>query len=395
LLIFALAGRRVAERVRTFRNRQRGVRVAAGVVVIGLAVALTLNATDAIQRTVPDYTGALNNAVDKTGSVAKALGPTTTTPLSECVSLAEQLAPSDTFENCGTAPQITGIAQWLNTPNDTPIAIDSLRGKVVLIDFWAYSCINCQRAIAHVDAWNAAYKASGLQIIGVHTPEYAFEHVANNVAAGTKRLGIQYPVALDNDYKTWNNYSNNSWPADYLIDANGIVRDVAIGEGNYSGFESLIRQLLAAADPTAVLPPATEVADRTPTSQQTPETYLGGERADTFDGVGGLPAGVNNFTAPNAVPDDEFALSGTWDVAAEDITAKKDAGITLNYQAEDIYLDVGGTGTITATVDGKTTTYHVSGAPDIYTLLDRKTYERGILKVTLSPGLNAYSFTFG
>jgi cytochrome c biogenesis protein CcdA/thiol-disulfide isomerase/thioredoxin len=395
LLIFALAGRRVAERVRAFRNRQRGVRVAGGIVVIALAVALTLNATDAIQRTVPDYAGALNNAVDKTGNVAKALGPTKTTPLSSCVADAEQAPPTGALENCGPAPEIVGIQQWLNTPNDAPISISSLRGKVVLIDFWAYSCINCQRAIAHVDAWNAAYGKAGLEVIGVHTPEYAFEHVAKNVKAGAHRLGISYPVALDNGYKTWNNYSNNSWPADYLVDANGIVRDVTIGEGDYSGTESLIRQLLTAISPAVALPAPTKVADQTPTSQQTPETYLGAERAQTYAGSSQLAPGIRTFAAATPPPDDEFALSGTWSVGAEALTAKKDASITLNYLSRNIYLDVGGTGTIAATVDGRTTSYPVTGAPDIYQLLHRSRSERGILKVALSPGLSAYSFTFG
>jgi cytochrome c biogenesis protein CcdA/thiol-disulfide isomerase/thioredoxin len=402
LLFFALAGRRVAERVRAFRNQQHGIRIAAGVVVIGLAIALTFNATDAIQRTVPDYTAALNKAVDKTTNVTKALGPRVSTPLSDCVGQAEQGSPpSGALENCGQAPAIAGINQWLNTPNDAPLTIAGLKGKVVLVDFWAYSCINCQRAIAHITAWSKAYGADGLEVIGVHTPEYAFEHVASNVVAGAHRLGITYPIALDNSYTTWNNYSNNAWPADYLIDGNGIVRDVAIGEGDYAATESLIRELLVGADASVTLPAATDVPDATPTTALTPETYLGTSHAsDALGQPGGYVGssytnGTQTFTAPKSVPDDEFALSGTWTVGDEALTAKKDATITLNYLAGDIYLDVGGSGTITATADGKTTSYPVSGAPNIYQLLDSKGAQRGTLKVTLSPGLGAYSFTFG
>ena len=114
---------------------------------------------------------------------------------------------------------LAGIAQWLNTPDDSRSTSPRCTGKVVLVDFWAYSCINCQRAIPHVTAWYTAYQDAGLEVIGVHTPEYAFEHDAGNVAAGAQRLGISYPVALDNNYTTWNNYGNDSWPADYLIDA--------------------------------------------------------------------------------------------------------------------------------------------------------------------------------
>jgi cytochrome c biogenesis protein CcdA/thiol-disulfide isomerase/thioredoxin len=395
LLIFALAGRRVAERVRAFRTRQRALRVSAGIVVIGLAVALTFNVTDAIQRAVPDYTTALNNAADTTGHVNKALGAGPRTSLSDCVFQAEQQGPTPGLQNCGPAPALSGIQDWLNTPDGTALNLTSLKGKVVLIDFWAYSCINCQRAIAHVTAWDAAYRAAGLDVIGVHTPEYAFEHVAKNVSAGAKRLHIAYPVALDNDYDTWTSYSNNAWPADYLIDAKGLVRKVTIGEGAYPSTESLIRRLLTAANAGVVLPKPTDIADTTPQTALTPETYLDAIRAQNYAGSKRLVAGTNTFTYPKKLPYSHFALTGTWTADKESVTAKRDAGIRLNYQAAKVYLDVGGTGTITAMVDGKSTTYQVSGAPNIYSLLDRKVPEQGLLQVTLSPGLSAYSFTFG
>jgi cytochrome c biogenesis protein CcdA/thiol-disulfide isomerase/thioredoxin len=390
LLGFALAGRRVAERVRAFRTRQRGVRIGAGVVLIALAVALTFNVTDALQRAIPDYTNGLNTALDTSGNVSKALGKSTS--LTACANRQEQFI----LENCGLAPAIGGIQQWLNTPGGAPVSLSSLKGKVVLVDFWAYSCINCQRAIAHVTSWYSDYKSDGFEVIGVHTPEYAFEHVPSNVAAGTKRLGIHYPVALDNHYTTWNNYNNDSWPADYLIDATGHVRFVSIGEGGYPQTESLIRQLLTAAHPKVKLPAATQVADKTPTSPaQTPETYLGAERASTFDGSPQLPVGTRTFTSPGSVPLDEFGLGGTFTVRPQELTARNNAEISLNFVADHVYLDVGGTGTITATVGGKTTTYKVSGAPDIYPVVSEPSVVNGLLKVKLSPGLQAYSFTFG
>ena len=390
LLGFALAGRRVAERVRAFRTRQRGVRIGAGVVLIALAVALTFNVTDALQRAIPDYTNQLNTALNTSGDVSKALGKSTS--LTACAARQELFI----LENCGPAPAIGGIQQWLNTPGGAPISLSSLKGKVVLVDFWAYSCINCQRAITHVTAWYSDYKPDGFEVIGVHTPEYAFEHVPSNVAAGARRLGIHYPVALDNKYTTWNNYNNNSWPADYLIDASGHVRFVSIGEGGYPQTESLIRQLLTAAHPGTKLPPATQVADTTPTSpSQTPETYLGAERASTFDGSPQLPLGTHTFTSPKSVPLDEFGLGGTWTVRPQEITSGKNAEISLNFIADHVYLDVGGTGTITVTAGGKTTTYKVSGAPDIYTVVSQPSLVHGLLNIKLSPGLQAYSFTFG
>jgi cytochrome c biogenesis protein CcdA/thiol-disulfide isomerase/thioredoxin len=391
LLVFALAGRRVAERVRAFREHQRVIRVLAGVVVIGLAVALTFNVTDAIQRAIPDYTSALNKAADEQGGVAKALGSQQSEPLAAC---AEDAA--ETLQSCGPVPAISGIARWFNTPGDAALTTRSLRGKVVLVDFWAYSCINCQRAIPHAEAWYDAYRAAGLEVIGVHTPEYAFEHVASNVASGAKRLGITYPVALDNGYVTWNNFGNNSWPAEYLVDATGKIRHVAIGEGNYPGMETLIRQLLTQAHPGVALPPRTQVADTTPQSYvQTPETYLGGQRADRYSGKEALRPGAHTFDAPDSVPKDRFALGGTWSIGDEHLTSKQDATILLNFDASNVYLDVGGTGTISATVHGKTSTYDVSGAPNIYTVAHNDKPKRGLLTVSLSPGLQAYSFTFG
>jgi cytochrome c biogenesis protein CcdA/thiol-disulfide isomerase/thioredoxin len=389
LLGFALAGRRVAERVRAFRTRQRGVRFLAGVVLIGLAVALHFNVTDALQRAIPDYTSSLNQALNKAGTGSAVLGPKQKAALAAC-SQSQSLSLSD----CGKAPPITGIQQWFNTPGDKALNLSALRGKVVLVDFWAYSCINCQRAITHINAWYAAYKADGLVVIGVQTPEYAFEHVPSNVAAGVARLGIKYPVALDDSYKTWNSYANQSWPADYLIDSSGTVRHVAIGEGEYAQNEQLIRQLLTAARPGVHLPAATQVADTTPTSpDQTPETYLGSERADSY--AGGNGSGTQAFSFPATIPPSEWALKGTWTIGAQDLTAGRDADLKLNFTAADVYLDAGGTGTITATVNGKTKTYKVSGAPDIYTLVSGPDQESATIEVTLSPGLNAYSFTFG
>ena len=391
LLFFALAGRRVSERVRAFRVRQRRVRAVAGVVVIGLAVALTFNVTDALQRDIPDYTNTLNTALDKAGSTVLNSGGSTS--LTDCGN-----NPSSALQDCGKQPAIAGIQQWFNTPDDKALSAADLKGKVVLIDFWAYSCINCQRSITHVEAWYKDYAADGLVVIGVHTPEYAFEHVASDVEAGAARLHITYPVALDNNYTTWNNFGNDSWPAEYLVDASGEVRHVAVGEGDYPTTESLIRQLLTAAHPAVKLPAATDVPDTTPDNvNQTPETYLGTERVDGFAGneSGAYAAGTDTYSYPASIAENYFGLTGTWTIAEQDITSGANAGIKLNFDADDVYLDVGGTGTITATFDGKTTTYNVSGAPNIYTVVGASSVRTGTVTIKLSPGLSAYSFTFG
>jgi cytochrome c biogenesis protein CcdA/thiol-disulfide isomerase/thioredoxin len=386
LLIFALAGRGIAERVQAFRDRQRGVRIGAGLLVIGLAIALTFNLTDVLQRTVPDYTASLNKALDNK-NVAKQLGSDQAEPLAQCAQ-----EPATTLQDCGKAPAVSTSDKWLNTPGNTAV---NTTGKVVLVDFWAYSCINCQRAIPHVQAWYSDYQSAGFEVIGVHTPEYTFEQDAGNVAAGAKRLHITYPIAIDSGYQTWTAFGNDSWPADYLIDSSGEVRHVGIGEGDYGSTEALIRQLLTAAKPGVVLPKATDVPDTTPTNaDQTPETYLGSQREQAFVG-GALTDGTRSYSYPAGLPDDDYALTGTWKIGDESITSVLGAGIELNYLADDIYLDIGGTGSITATVDGVSKTYQVSGAPNIYQLLQRDSAEPGTVKITVSPGLELYSFTFG
>ncbi|HTU08085.1 MAG TPA: thioredoxin family protein, partial [Trebonia sp.] len=319
-------------------------------------------------------------------------GSGTATGLQDCQAAA--LYGGFGLAQCGPAPAFSGIAQWLNTPGGKPVTMASLKGKVVLVDFWAYSCINCQRELPHVEAWYKNYAADGLDVVGVHTPEYAFEHVPSNVAAGVRRLGLTFPVALDNSYDTWNAYDNQSWPAAYLIDAAGQIRHVSIGEGDYSGEEQLIRQLLLAAHPGIALPPATDVPDTTPDDpEQTPETYLGAERQQYYGGSTAYKTG--EFTLPANLAANSFALSGAWMIGGQPITAGKGAVIKLAFHASDVYLDVGGTGTLTVSSSGTTRVIRVSGAPDIYTVATEQPARDGTVTIRLSPGLQAYSFTFG
>ena len=273
LLILALAGRRVAERIAAFRTHQRGIRAAGGVLMVALALALAFNLTDAIQRALPGYTEQLQAKVAANETVREQLdlGGLVT---DENRQLAECSNNSAELEDCGPAPAIRGIDTWLNTPDGAPVDLADLRGKVVLLDFWAYSCINCQRSVPHVTAWEEAYRDDGLVVIGVHTPEYAFERETRNVVDGAERLGITYPVAQDNSYATWTAYRNRYWPAHYLIDADGQIRQVSQGEGGYAQTETLIRELLTQADPGVTLPAPTQVDDTTPVADVTPETFL-------------------------------------------------------------------------------------------------------------------------
>ncbi len=217
--------------------------------MIVLAVALTFNISDIIQRDIPNYTQAAGNSLEKGAAAAPQGAAAARASLQDCQTAA--LYGGSGLEQCGAAPGFAGIQQWLNTPGGKPLSLAALKGKVVLVDFWAYSCINCQRELPHVEAWYKDYAADGLEVVGVHTPEYAFEHVPSNVDAGVQRLGLTFPVALDNSYDTWNAYDNQSWPAAYLIDATGQIRHISIGEGDYTGEEQLIRQLLTRRAPRA------------------------------------------------------------------------------------------------------------------------------------------------
>ena len=393
LLFFALAGQRVAERVAAFRRRQREIRVAAGVVTILLAVALVFNLPAVLQRAVPDYTTALQKQVGGEEQLREQLNlgglvNEQNAQLSNCTNGAPEL------ESCGTAPDIKGITAWLNTPGNAPIDLKSLRGKVVLIDFWAYSCINCQRAIPHVVGWYEAYRDKGFEVIGVHTPEYAFEKVEGNVVSGARDLDITYPIAMDNAFATWTNYRNRYWPAEYLIDAQGTVRHIRFGEGDYAVTEKLIRQLLS--ENGTELPAATERADSTPTERTTPETYFSVGKVVNYGGSGSYDEGTRSFEFPAQLGDDAFALRGAWSLDYQGIAAQgDDAAIALNYHGRNVYLVVGGNGTVRVTRDGKTTDIAVSGPPNMRQIVSDDPDGAGHVEVSLSNGLQAFSFTYG
>jgi cytochrome c biogenesis protein CcdA/thiol-disulfide isomerase/thioredoxin len=412
LLAFALAGRHVAERVAAFRRRQRVIQIAGGVMMIVLAVALVFNLPAMLQRVVPDYTTAMQNrlgANEIQRSVIPSRPPTSQTSSASVLPLDQGSGNSTgngvmtncsdgstELQQCGPAPNITGITQWLNTPDNKPLDPASLRGKVVLIDFWAYSCINCQRAIPHVVDWYNRYRDSGLVVIGVHTPEYAFERVPENVASGAAGLHIDYPIALDNDYATWNAFNNMYWPAEYLVDASGAVRHTKFGEGDYDGTEKLIRELLVAANPNVRLPAAVNGADTTPKTNLTPETYLSPDKATTYGGEGSYQSGSAGFSFPGQVANDKFALRGRWTLDDQGITAEgDDNAIRLNYTAKDVYVVVGGTGTITTTRDGKATVTQIGGPPTLHRIVSDDGARRDQLDLQVSKGLQVFSFTFG
>ncbi|GEK87186.1 cytochrome c biogenesis protein DipZ [Microbacterium aerolatum] len=396
LLAFALAGRGVVNRIRAFRTRERGLRIAAGIAMLALAVGLVFNVPQALQRLLPDYTAPLQQELTENEAAEEALGlgglvTDENRQLDNCTNGAEEL------ESCGTAPSIRGIEQWLNTPDGEAIDLEDLRGQVVLIDFWAYSCINCQRSIPHVVGWDETYRDAGLQVIGIHSPEYAFEKDAGNVAAGIRDFGIEYPVALDNSLSTWTNYRNRYWPAHYLIDAEGTVRHISFGEGNYEATEKMIRELLEDADPDVRLPAESGVADETPElGSTTPETFLGSSKDVNYGGEDSYRAGRATFEFPREQDADTFALEGDWEIATQYATPTAEgAEVRLSYRASEVRMVLAGAGEITVhTPDGESRTIEVDGTPRSYQLL-KGAAGSGELTVEIPPGVQAYSFTFG
>jgi cytochrome c biogenesis protein CcdA/thiol-disulfide isomerase/thioredoxin len=390
LLAVALAGEEVARRVGAVRRHAPAVRRIGGVVLIVMALAISSNLFDGLQRDVPAYSDALQGST----SVRHELSTLTGNGGS---SLAGCNASAPGLVDCGNAPNFTGITAWLNTPGDKPLSPGALRGKVVLVDFWTYSCINCQRTLPHVEAWYKRYRRDGFVVVGVHTPEFAFEHVVSNVRAQAATLGVRYPVAVDDDDKTWDAYDNEYWPAEYLIDARGVVRHVHFGEGSYPETEGLIRKLLRADHPGIALPPPTDVANLTPTGELSPETYVGYDRLQYLEPASSVvenePA---NYEVPATLPLGTFGLSGTWTEHAQEATAGVHAGLELRFLAKDVYLVLGGSGTLSVFTTGHPeTTIQVHGVPRLYTLYHARSTAAGTLLLQVSRGVRVYDFTFG
>jgi len=265
----------------------------------------------------------------------------------------------------------------------------------VLLDFWTYSCINCQRTLPSLERWASTYADQGLVVLGVHSPEFAFEKVTANVEDNAARLGVAYPIAQDNDFATWRAYDQRFWPAHYLIDRTGTVRQVHYGEGSYDETEAAIRTLLGAEGSNA--PEATAPAGpAAPPTDRSPETYLGaarlGDRTDQR-----ISQGSASYTLAATPPRDHVSFGGTWSIESEYAQAGHDAVLSYSFGASQVYLVLAGEGTATVSLAGDpaaATVLSISGAPALYTLVDGAATS-DVLRLELSPGLQAYAFTFG
>ncbi|MEK7533442.1 MAG: cytochrome c biogenesis protein DipZ [Patescibacteria group bacterium] len=253
----------------------------------------------------------------------------------------------------GNAPDFIAGGKWFNSE---PLTMKELRGKVVLVDFWTYTCINCIRTLPYIKAWNEKYKDKGLVIVGVHTPEFEFEKNPDNVAKALKDFGLTYPVMQDNDYATWQAYANHYWPAKYLVDAKGKIRYTHFGEGDYDETESMIQSLLSETGATVndpIVNPAYQVQTRTP------ETYVGYERMAGLASTERVqPDNTMVFSAPKNLNKNSFAFSGTWTIGSERAMPSEGATLTYHFDATEVFLVLrpkteGNTAKINVTMDGK------------------------------------------
>lgn len=383
-----------------------------GVLLAVSALAIAFGAATSLQTAIPSYTSTIEDHLTAGRSISSDLGRIsdaheTATARRVHRSLTQATVPTrgepvdrvptigaSALSDYGPAPEFTKVTHWFNTPDGAGLKLSELRGKVVLIDFWTYSCINCLRSLPHVKAWYARYHSAGLDVIGVHTPEFDFEHVQSNVQAAITRLGIDYPVAMDNDYGTWSAWGNNSWPAEYLIDGKGHVRYGSVSEGDYGQMEAAIRALLRSDG--ARLPPPTAVPDTTPEQLVSPESYLGYSRLARYVGtpvVRNRPAAY--AFAPTLSPG-QLSYSGRWTVGPEGITAGPGAALRMDLKADDVYLVLSGTGTVTGSLDGEPLPIQrVAGVPTLYTIYSGEKLRSGVLDLDVSPGLRAYDVTFG
>ena len=404
LLAFALAGRSIVGRVKAVRERLGLFRKISGAILVLTGVLIAFNVFEPLQRIVPPVLDTAQSAIEDNATVRDELDALAgredpaVSAMGDELSFDDCAADPSVLSNCGPARTITGIDAWLNTADYAgteggALSLEDLKGKVVLIDFWTYSCINCQRTLPFTTAWYEKYKDDGLVVIGVHTPEFAFEKVESNVADANQRLGVTYPVALDNEYKTWREWDQRFWPAHYLVDRDGVVRQVHYGEGAYEETELLIQALLDA-PPT----PTVEADAGNHTRGRSPETYVGYNRLQALANADYKLREPFDYTLTSAPPQDSFSLGGTWTLEKEyAVAGSDDAVLRYHFYAADVFLVLGGEGTVTVTRAGDTgwrEVITVAGAPTLYTLYSGDPVEDQ-LTLEFSSGVEAYAFTFG
>jgi cytochrome c biogenesis protein CcdA/thiol-disulfide isomerase/thioredoxin len=415
LYFLMLGGRKV---VAPLARRGAVLQIAMGAVMVVVALAMLNNYDIRFQNKIaadlPSFLVDPTESIENTASAQVALSEIRGAS-AHGVGATAATAPQPTTDAAGhlnlpvlgKAPEFVGNEDWFNTPGDRPLTLKELRGRVVLVDFWTYSCINCLRTLPYLNAWNAKYGKDGLTIVGVHTPEFPFEREASNVKEAIETNGIHYPVVQDNEQATWNAYGNQYWPAEYFIDAKGNVRYVHFGEGEYGKKEKIIRDLLAEAGSQVPRNDAHVHAIAASAGVTTPETYLGPERAERFTNAE-LSPGLHDFTAPAKLPANEFAYHGSWRIALQSATAAG-GSLDLNFGARRVYLVLGSPGQdrkVRVKLDGKPISNADAGtdvhdgvvdvtAQRLYNLVNLPQVQHHVLELEPEKGVTGYAFTFG
>ncbi len=412
MLLYGFGGRAVLAWLRRFARGavvERGL----GCVLIATGVLMAFNLDvrfeDALARdtSLPAILVDPTRALENSNVVRKRLA--SLRPESRYVLAAKRAKVM--LPDLGRAPGFVDTQDWFNTPGDRPLTLASMRGHVVLVDFWTYTCINCIRTLPFVEGLYRHYHRYGLDVVGVETPEFTFEQIASNVRQAIHADGITYPVVQDNRYGTWDAYQNEYWPAEYLIDAHGDVRHTQFGEGNYGEDERDVRALLTAAGAKHLPAPMTAHAILPSREIGTPETYLNPERSAGF--VSPLQRGVHSYSAPHTLALDAWALGGLWRVGSESITPAggRYAFVEGAVQARDVYLVMTSTGNLPrrgrvllggAPIPARYRGSDVGAggwftvrAQRLYNLVKLPADARFVVKVELPPGVSAYDFTFG
>jgi len=410
LYFLMLGGRRA---IAPLARRGAALQVAMGavMVVVGLAMLgnYDIRFQNAIATDLPSFLVNPSEALEDSASAQEALADLR--GQGHAVKFAASDAPvpgtASGLPVLGKAPEFVGNERWFNTPGDRPLTLRGLRGRVVLVDFWTYSCINCIRTLPYLKAWDKRYRKDGLTIVGVHSPEFPFERDPGNVEEAIERNGLRYPVAQDNELRTWEAYDNQYWPAEYFIDARGRVRYVHFGEGEYGEKEKVIRELLAEAGDRVGKPMSGARGIEAEAGVTTPETYLGAARAERFTNPK-LSPGLHDFAAPAKVPENEFAYRGPWRIEFHSATAAG-GSLELNFGARRVYLVLGTVDgrprRVRVTLDGKpigaAAGSDVHGgtvtvrAQRLYELVDLPRVGQHLLRLEPEAGVMGYAFTFG
>ena len=434
MLLYALGGRAVLDRIRRHTKGHVVERALGAVLLITGLVMITnldvrfeeaLAKDTSLPAFLVDPTRALENSSAVQNRLAQLRPPSqfaerqkeaSLNPMPNAQQQQQQQAgvaipgvKTPALPKLGQAPEFTNNQEWFNTPGHRPLTLEELRGHVVLVDFWTYTCINCIRTLPFLKGLYAHYHKAGLEIVGVETPEFTFEQEASNVQQAINSDGLQYPVVQDNRYGTWNAYQNQYWPAEYLIDSTGQVRHTQFGEGDYKQDEAAVRELLYEAGAHHLPPPMTATAIMPSTHLGTPETYLNPQRDEGF--AQRLQGGTHFYAGVDGPILNEFGLHGTWTATQESVTpAKPGASITGRFQAARVYLVMTSNDnrprTARVLVNGRPIPTSEAGSDvhnglvtvrgqRLYSLISLSTDQQQTITIQIPPGISAYDFTFG